>query len=239
MGKLDLVACCLCILLASCTAPGIEERVSSTEEAGLGNLRSNGEPPRGGGVSSTTPLNDAEIASRIESMCPCAAQWENHGDYVSCVAHAARELREHGVISHDQKGEVVSRAAKSSCGRSPAAACPNGLQPNQCGTWDGVELVAEREYPAADDDDHRHHRDHHRDRHGAKHDSGEDTRGLGFGGLKWDPAGGVIYALSGRALNGADQAGNASNIWRFEVATAAATPLTGATDSAHSLTDFD
>ena len=106
------------------------------------------------------------------------AQWENHGDYVSCVAHAARELREHGVISHDQKGEVVSRAAKSSCGRSPAAACPNGLQPNQCGTWDGVELVAEREYPAADDDDHRHHRDHHRDRHGAKHDSGEDTRGL-------------------------------------------------------------
>ena len=62
---------------------------------------------------------------------------------------------------------------------------------------------------------------------------------VSFGGLKWDPAGGVIYALSGRALNGADQAGNASNIWRFEVATAAATPLTGATDSAHSLTDFD
>ncbi len=53
----------------------------------------------------------------IEQLCPCEAEWRNHGAYVSCVAHAAKTLRRAGLISGAEKGAIQSSAAKSDCGR--------------------------------------------------------------------------------------------------------------------------
>jgi hypothetical protein len=56
----------------------------------------------------------------IDQLCPCdpaTGAWENHGAYVSCVAHAASSFRDQGLITGDQHGDVVSAAAQASCGK--------------------------------------------------------------------------------------------------------------------------
>ncbi|MCC6807410.1 MAG: PD40 domain-containing protein [Deltaproteobacteria bacterium] len=62
---------------------------------------------------------------------------------------------------------------------------------------------------------------------------------VGFTRLKWDPSGKAIFATSGRALSGADSAAPSSNIWRYDVSTGAATPLTDAVDASRSIVEFD
>jgi hypothetical protein len=49
--------------------------------------------------------------------CPCDAAWKNHGEYVSCVAHHANELKSQGLITGAQHGAMVSAAGQSSCGK--------------------------------------------------------------------------------------------------------------------------
>lgn len=55
----------------------------------------------------------------IDQHCPCTqtTPWQNHGAYVSCVAHAASSFRDQGLITGDQHGDVVSAAAQASCGK--------------------------------------------------------------------------------------------------------------------------
>jgi hypothetical protein len=43
----------------------------------------------------------------------CAAAALNHGDFVSCVAHATNEWRRAGLISGKEKGVIQSCAAGS------------------------------------------------------------------------------------------------------------------------------
>jgi Concanavalin A-like lectin/glucanases superfamily/Thrombospondin type 3 repeat len=52
----------------------------------------------------------------IEDLCPCENDWKNHGAYVSCVAHASEDFLEDGIITDDEKSDIVSEAGKSSCG---------------------------------------------------------------------------------------------------------------------------
>ena len=57
----------------------------------------------------------------ISSLCPCAHpdggdKWKNHGAYVSCVAHAAQDFVDEGLMTETEKGVVVSTAGESSCG---------------------------------------------------------------------------------------------------------------------------
>jgi hypothetical protein len=53
----------------------------------------------------------------ISVICPCAGPWNNHGQYVSCVAHATTTLVNNGVITAQQRSVLVSTAAQSSCGK--------------------------------------------------------------------------------------------------------------------------
>ncbi len=49
--------------------------------------------------------NDVVLQVAIEDPCPCDNAWKNHGEYVSCVAHAVDDPR------------IRSEAARSDCGR--------------------------------------------------------------------------------------------------------------------------
>jgi hypothetical protein len=56
----------------------------------------------------------------IDQLCPCSGprgtnqSWKNHGKHVSCVAHAAKEFVRLGLISENDKGELVSSVAQES-----------------------------------------------------------------------------------------------------------------------------
>jgi hypothetical protein len=57
----------------------------------------------------------------IAQSCPCAGPalghaWPNHGEYFSCVTHAAGTLLDLGLITGRQRGQEVSAAAASDCG---------------------------------------------------------------------------------------------------------------------------
>lgn len=54
----------------------------------------------------------------LPQLCPCDADWRNHGSYTSCVAHATSAWVEQGLITEQEKGAIVSEAGRSSCGKS-------------------------------------------------------------------------------------------------------------------------
>lgn len=71
-------------------------------------------------VSSLLHPNDIQAATGnplVDTVCPCDANWKSHGEYVSCVAKAARDISVQGQTIDNIK--VVTRAAKSSCGQKP------------------------------------------------------------------------------------------------------------------------
>ena len=51
----------------------------------------------------------------VDQLCPCD-NWENHGGYVRCVAHASEDFVWDGLISIADKDIIVSDAANSECG---------------------------------------------------------------------------------------------------------------------------
>jgi hypothetical protein len=53
---------------------------------------------------------------RLEALCPVGGVYRNHGQYVSCVARETEYQVDLGLISEEQKGAIVSTAAKSSIG---------------------------------------------------------------------------------------------------------------------------
>jgi len=57
----------------------------------------------------------------IADLCPCihpdgTDKWKNHGKYVSCVAHAANDFRDAGLINYSEHSDIVSEAAQAACG---------------------------------------------------------------------------------------------------------------------------
>jgi len=63
----------------------------------------------------TGELVDAYGCS-IAQLCPCGNPWKNHGAYVKCVSHTSKDFVSDGLITEEEKGEIVSDAAQSSCG---------------------------------------------------------------------------------------------------------------------------
>ncbi len=67
-------------------------------------------------------LIDPATGCSIGQLCPCegpqgsSEPWKNHGKYVSCVSKAANALRDQGLISEDEKGQITAEAAESECG---------------------------------------------------------------------------------------------------------------------------
>jgi hypothetical protein len=53
----------------------------------------------------------------VSDPCDCDGAWANHGAYVSCVAHETTRLVREGKMSHKERGDAVSAAGQSSCGK--------------------------------------------------------------------------------------------------------------------------
>ena len=59
----------------------------------------------------------------IAQLCPCEGpfgtnrEWRNHGQYVSCVTVTAIAFRIENLITNQQKAQIITAAAQSSCGR--------------------------------------------------------------------------------------------------------------------------
>jgi hypothetical protein len=56
-----------------------------------------------------------EFQARLEAECPCDGQ-DNHGSYVSCVAHIVNDLEAEGLPTNC-KGKLKRCAARSVCGK--------------------------------------------------------------------------------------------------------------------------
>ncbi len=69
-------------------------------------------------------LVEAELAGRydrpldLENYINCVGDWNNHGDYVSTVAHAVEALVAAGVLTIEEGEETVAEAGSSDCGKS-------------------------------------------------------------------------------------------------------------------------
>lgn len=53
----------------------------------------------------------------VANLCACDSDWKNHGQYVSCVAHAKNDQVNIGLLTQDEGTELLKAAAKSSCGK--------------------------------------------------------------------------------------------------------------------------
>ena len=66
---------------------------------------------------------DPNTGCSLAQLVPCEGprgttdSWRNHGEHVSSVAHNANHFEDLGLITNEEKMEIVSAAARSSCGR--------------------------------------------------------------------------------------------------------------------------
>lgn len=63
------------------------------------------------GVANTTNATGCNIADLLDSAC--TGDFKNHGQFVSCITHAATELRKAGIISNNERSALVKAAAQS------------------------------------------------------------------------------------------------------------------------------
>jgi len=75
-----------------------------------------------GPFNASFSLSGVTIEQRIEELVPCSGPasggtWKNHGQYVSRIAHVSQMFVNQGLISGRQKGQIVSAAARSNCGK--------------------------------------------------------------------------------------------------------------------------
>jgi hypothetical protein len=67
------------------------------------------------------------MQAAIDQQCPCSAPGgttaANHGQHVSCVAHAVNKLAKSGMIPKNCKGKITKCAAKSICGKAGFVIC--------------------------------------------------------------------------------------------------------------------
>jgi hypothetical protein len=87
---------------------------------------------RGAQARCTDPRVET-VRAQITSSCQCNG---NHGQYVSCVAHAVRDAVSNGDLDVNCKGAVTKCAARSTCGKKSgfvtcticeAGTCENGF----------------------------------------------------------------------------------------------------------------
>jgi hypothetical protein len=75
-----------------------------------------------GPFNASFSLSGETIEQRIEELVPCSGPasggtWKNHGQYVRTIAHVSQMFVNQGLISGSEKGQIVSDAAQSSCGK--------------------------------------------------------------------------------------------------------------------------
>lgn len=57
-------------------------------------------------------MNGATTLEDVDTFCPCLSDWQNHGQYVSCVARASKGL------AKAERLQIMRQAAQSDCGQS-------------------------------------------------------------------------------------------------------------------------
>lgn len=57
-----------------------------------------------------------ENGCSIEDTCPCDNEWKNHGAFVRCNAHTSGSFIKDGLITEEEKDEIMSLAGQSACG---------------------------------------------------------------------------------------------------------------------------
>jgi hypothetical protein len=82
----------------------------------------------------TGAIVNAEGCS-IDQLVPCegpssGGTWKNHGQYVSAVAHVSKTFRQEGLISGRGRGQIVSAAARSDCGKNTQGSHGHGPGPH-------------------------------------------------------------------------------------------------------------
>jgi hypothetical protein len=61
----------------------------------------------------------------LDQLCPCPGPAGQHGDYVQCVIDQAWQFFREGLLTEDQRREIIRIAAQSDCGQ------PNGVRLHQ------------------------------------------------------------------------------------------------------------
>jgi hypothetical protein len=75
------------------------------------------------------------VRDEILAACPCTG---NHGQYVSCVAHAVRQAVTDERLDVNCKGKVVRCAARSTCGKKEGFVTCTICVPGTCETTAGM-----------------------------------------------------------------------------------------------------
>jgi hypothetical protein len=78
------------------------------------------------------PGNAADENCDGAALCDACADWRNHGEYVSCVAHEVERLVEHDAMDPIRGAELVSSAARTAIGK-------DGHVPAECGGGEDFE----------------------------------------------------------------------------------------------------
>jgi len=73
--------------------------------------------PRPSGSDPDMGAYEYQQGFNIDDYCDPCGDWKNHGEYVSCVAHAVNEAVENGDITEEEGDEIVSEAAESDIGK--------------------------------------------------------------------------------------------------------------------------
>jgi hypothetical protein len=69
------------------------------------------------------------VRDDILASCPCTG---NHGQHVSCVAHAVKDAVSSGLLDVNCKGKVVRCAARSTCGKKDGFVTCSVCDPGTC-----------------------------------------------------------------------------------------------------------
>jgi len=83
--------------------------------------------PSFGALAITDPDNmptyvaptDDNPEAQVDQACPCATDWKNHGEYVSCVSQKVKELYQDGQVTGEEGSALVSKKARVDCGKAP------------------------------------------------------------------------------------------------------------------------
>ena len=80
-------------------------------------------------LTACTDPDAPAVRDDILASCPCTG---NHGQHVSCVAHAVKDAVSSGLLDVNCKGKVVRCAARSTCGKKDGFVTCSVCDPGTC-----------------------------------------------------------------------------------------------------------
>ncbi|HPM78916.1 MAG TPA: type II secretion system protein [bacterium] len=105
------------------TPPTTPDTPNTGDDPGTGPTTPAPTEPTGGGTPDDPGTSgdtgdepsDQDNVCDIDAACPCD-EFRSHGQYVSCVEHAANQCAKEGKIRHNEKQKYVKQATQAACG---------------------------------------------------------------------------------------------------------------------------